>query len=79
MISKLVKPKNVLEIGTFTGYSALCLSEGLAEGGIVYTIDVNEELENMVRSFFEKAGNRVQDIIRDRSVAIAIKKRRQHA
>jgi len=56
MISKLVKPKNVLEIGTFTGYSALCLSEGLAEGGIVYTIDVNEELENMVRSFFEKAG-----------------------
>jgi len=56
MLSKLVQPKNVLEIGTFTGYSAICLSEGLQEGGMVYTIDVNEELETMVRSFIEKAG-----------------------
>ena len=56
MMSKLVKPKNVLEIGTFTGYSAICLSEGLDEGGTVYTMDVNEELENMVRTFFDKAG-----------------------
>jgi predicted O-methyltransferase YrrM len=56
MISKLVQPVNVLEIGTFTGYSALCLSEGLKQGGTVYTIDVNEELEAMVRSFIDKAG-----------------------
>jgi len=56
MMSKLVRPKNVLEIGTFTGYSAICLSEGLEEGGTVYTIDVNEELQNFVKSFFEKAG-----------------------
>jgi predicted O-methyltransferase YrrM len=56
MISKLMQPMQVLEIGTFTGYSALCLAEGLKPGGIVYTIDVNEELETMVRSFIEKAG-----------------------
>lgn len=55
MISKLVEPRYVLEIGTFTGYSALCLAEGLKPGGTVYTIDVNEELETMVRSFLEKA------------------------
>jgi len=55
MISKLIQPKNVLEIGTFTGYSAICMSEGLQEDGMVYTIDVNEELENMVRKFFRKA------------------------
>lgn len=56
MISKLMLPMHVLEIGTFTGYSALCLSEGLREGGTVYTMDVNEELEAMVRSFIDKAG-----------------------
>src|SRR4030095_10497107 len=56
MISQLVRPRNVLEIGTFTGYSAICMSEGLQEGGMVYTIDVNEELENMVLKFFEKVG-----------------------
>jgi predicted O-methyltransferase YrrM len=46
----------VLEIGTYTGYSALCLAEGLAAGGKVITLDVNEELERMVRSYVEKAG-----------------------
>lgn len=56
MISKLIQPMHVLEIGTFTGYSALCLSEGLKQGGTVYTMDVNEELETMVRSFIDKAG-----------------------
>ena len=44
-----MKPLRVLEIGTYTGYSALCLAEGLAEGGKVITLDVNEELERMVR------------------------------
>jgi predicted O-methyltransferase YrrM len=56
MISQLVQPKNVLDIGTFTGYSALCLSEGLQPGGTVYTMDVNAELETMVRQFIERGG-----------------------
>jgi len=56
MISQLVKPKYVLDIGTFTGYSAICLSEGLQEGGTLFTMDVNAELESMVRAHLEKAG-----------------------
>jgi len=52
MISHLLKPKAILEIGTFTGYSALCLAEGLAPNGKLLTIDVNEELENRVRAYF---------------------------
>ena len=44
MISKLAQPKTILEIGTFTGYSALCLAEGLAAGGMLHTIDIKEEL-----------------------------------
>jgi predicted O-methyltransferase YrrM len=44
MISKLVNPKNILEIGTYTGYSALCLAEGMQDSGELHTIDVNEEL-----------------------------------
>jgi len=56
LISHLVKPIRVLEIGTYTGYSALCLAEGLAEGGKVITLDVNEELESLVRGYVEKAG-----------------------
>ncbi|MEO1049788.1 MAG: O-methyltransferase [Bacteroidota bacterium] len=54
--AQMIKPKTVLEIGTYTGYSAICLAEGLAEGGRLYTVDVNEELEDMVRGFFEEAG-----------------------
>lgn len=50
-ISKLVNPKNILEIGTYTGYSAICLAEGLQDDGKLYTIDVNEELEDMVRRY----------------------------
>ena len=56
LLSHLLRPMRVLEIGTYTGYSALCLAEGLAEGGKVITLDVNEELERMVRSYVEKAG-----------------------
>ena len=55
LISKLVNPSNILEIGTFTGYSALCLAEGLAPNGRLITIDVNEELEKFTRSYFEKS------------------------
>lgn len=49
MLSHLVQPKRILEIGTYTGYSALCLAEGLQPDGILHTIDINEELETMVR------------------------------
>ena len=56
MLSNMIKPKNILEIGTYTGYSALCLCEGLTEGGMLHTIDINEELEKMVRAYFEEAG-----------------------
>lgn len=52
MISHLLKPNAILEIGTYTGYSALCLAEGLGPKGKLLTIDVNEELENRVRSYF---------------------------
>jgi len=56
MLSHMIRPKQILELGTYTGYSALCLAEGLAPGGLLHTIDVNEELEEMVRGYFKKAG-----------------------
>src|SRR5688500_5939832 len=52
MISRMIKPKMILEIGTYTGYSALCLAEGLDTEGKLITIDVNEELEDRVRGYF---------------------------
>lgn len=55
MISKLVNPKNILEIGTYTGYSALCLAEGLQPSGELHTIDINEELVDFQRKYFEKS------------------------
>ena len=55
MISKLAKPKTILEIGTFTGYSALCLAEGLAEEGQLISIDINEELEVKILSHWSKS------------------------
>jgi caffeoyl-CoA O-methyltransferase len=55
LVSKLMQPKTILEIGTYTGYSALCLAEGLAPEGKLITIDINEELENRVRSYFQQA------------------------
>ncbi|WP_297796199.1 class I SAM-dependent methyltransferase [uncultured Eudoraea sp.] len=56
MLSKLIKPRQVLEIGTYTGYSAICLAEGLPEDGILHTIDINEELFEIQRRFFDKSG-----------------------
>ena len=56
MLSQMIRPKRILEIGTFTGYSAYCLSKGLQEGGKLVTIEINEELEDMIRDFFSKAG-----------------------
>ena len=55
LLSKMVSPKAVLEIGTYTGYSALCLAEGLAENGILHTIDHNEELYYMQKKYFDKS------------------------
>lgn len=55
MLSHLVKPKTIVEIGTFTGYSALCLAEGLAKGGMLHTIDIDPYLPEMVHRYIEKA------------------------
>jgi len=55
LISKLVNPKNILEIGTYTGYSALCLAEGIQSNGELHTIDINEELVDFQRAYFEKS------------------------
>jgi len=55
MLSKLVQPKTILEIGTYTGYSALCLAEGLVDKGILHTIDHNEELVDFQRKYFDKS------------------------
>ncbi len=56
MISKIIKPKTVLEIGTYTGYSALCIAEGLNKKGTIDTIDINEELLEIQNKFFKKSG-----------------------
>ena len=56
MISKLINPKNILEIGTYTGYSALCLAEGMQPSGELHTIDINEELVDFQRKYFDKSG-----------------------
>jgi len=66
-ISHLLKPENVLEIGTYTGYSAICLAEGLAANGKLITIDVNPEIETQAIHFFKEAGfeNKIQLIIGD--------------
>lgn len=55
MLSKMISPKRILEVGTFTGYATLCLAEGLTEEGIIYTLDINAELEDMVRENFAKS------------------------
>lgn len=60
MLSHMIQPKNVLEIGTYTGYSALCFAEGLSENGKITTIDKNEELEDLVKEYVEKAGYKDQ-------------------
>ncbi|WP_407277152.1 O-methyltransferase [Tenacibaculum maritimum] len=55
MISKLIQPRTILEIGTYTGYSALCLCEGLLPEGVLHTIDKNEELETLQQKYFQKS------------------------
>lgn len=56
MISFMIRPKRILEIGTFTGYSAIALAKGLADGGKVITLEVNEEMESFARKYITKAG-----------------------
>ncbi len=62
MLSQMIRPKRVLEIGTFTGYSAICLADGLSEDGLLHTIEINEELENPIQTYFDAAGlsNKIQ-------------------
>jgi predicted O-methyltransferase YrrM len=57
MISKMMKPERILEIGTYTGYSALCLAEGLTDDGILHTIELNNENEDIIRKYIDKTGN----------------------
>ncbi len=56
MLSKIIHPQHILEIGTYTGYSAICLAEGLQKEGQLHTIDINEELKNIQRNYFDKSG-----------------------
>ena len=67
MICRMVRPRRVLELGTSTGYSAWCFAEGMDEGGEVHTIDIDDEIEDFTRSFFERSpyGDRVRFFIGD--------------
>lgn len=56
MLSKLIRPENILEIGTYTGYSAICLAEGMKSNGEIHTIDINEELYDFQRRYFDASG-----------------------
>ncbi|MHB1920815.1 MAG: O-methyltransferase [Chitinophagaceae bacterium] len=71
MISRMISPHRILEIGTFTGYSAICLAQGLSAHGLLYTLDINEELETICRKYFIASG--LQDrIIQHFGMASAI-------
>ena len=67
MLVRMVKPRNVLEIGTFSGYSAICLAEGLPEGGRVYTFEINDEQEDFTRPWIENSpvADKIEFIIGD--------------
>tara|TARA_B110000858_G_scaffold25904_1_gene26855 strand:+ start:107 stop:748 length:642 start_codon:yes stop_codon:yes gene_type:complete len=71
LISKLINPKKVLEIGTYTGYSALCIYEGLDEKGVIHTIDKNEELVDIQKKYFTKTGD-VEKFIQHTGTALEI-------
>ncbi len=72
MLSKLIHPKKILEIGTYTGYSALCLMEGIQQDGELHTIDINEELEDFQRKYFDLSpyGKQIYQHIGDASKII---------
>ena len=71
LISKLINPKKVLEIGTYTGYSALCIYEGLDEKGVIHTIDKNEELVDIQKKYFTNTGD-VEKFIQHTGTALDI-------
>ena len=62
MLVRMVRPKRILEVGTFSGYSAICMAEGLCDGGMVYTYEIDDELEDFTRPWLE--GSPVADRIR---------------
>ncbi len=72
MISLMINPKRILEIGTFTGYSAICLAVGLDADGKIYTIESNEEFEDIIRKYIDKSGskNKIDLIIGDAIIEI---------
>jgi caffeoyl-CoA O-methyltransferase len=72
MLSKMISPKRILEIGTFTGYATLCLAEGLTENGLLYTLDINVELEDMVRKNFADSSynDQIRYILGDATTSI---------
>ena len=65
MLVQMIKPKNILEVGTFSGYSALCMAEGLEEGGKVWTYEINDEMEDFTRPWLENStvSDRIEFII----------------
>tara|TARA_R110002020_G_scaffold445961_1_gene657992 strand:- start:73843 stop:74370 length:528 start_codon:yes stop_codon:yes gene_type:complete len=71
LLSKMMAPTHILEIGTYTGYSAICLAEGLKKGGELHTIDINEELRDIQQRYFAKSAHGAQ-IIRHEGDALQI-------
>ncbi len=67
MLVRMIRPKNILEIGTYAGYSAICLAEGLDEGGRVYTFEINDELEDFTREWINRSGlsDKIEFVIGD--------------
>jgi caffeoyl-CoA O-methyltransferase len=73
MLMHMIQPERILEIGTYTGYSALCMAEGLKENGLVITIEANEELESIIKESIESAGmqKKIKSIIGDATIEIS--------
>ena len=67
MLVQMIRPKNILEVGTFSGYSALCMAEGLEEGGMVYNFEINDEQEDFTRPWIEQSpvADKIRFIIGD--------------
>lgn len=70
MIVSMIRPKNILEVGTFSGYSAICMAEGLPEGGRLYTYEINDEMEDFTRPWIEDSAvsDKIEFIIGDANV-----------
>ena len=67
MLVRMIRPKNILEVGTFSGYSALCMAEGLDDGGKVYTFEINDEQEDFTRPWIENSpvADKIEFVIGD--------------